>query len=286
MNSIPAVQSSANLYRALAAQSRPNTASVASSGDSAARSTVNISAAAREAAKSDGGVQPGIKVPDFIANWFSKDFPPDVLDEAKARLDDIKTHGGISANGPSNLPLLPENQKLLDDFHHEMDGIRAAGLQHATPAQSERFNLLMNLSMRLQLSGWEKPMNEADVQRQLDVSIAMAKLSIDDPALAPAADSAQMPDWSAGGPDPAVVPAAWRERWEREGLAMPKDVALSPDRSMWLDVAQAAGIGQDEFLAKARDLAGSLKGNALTRAVEEFISGRYLASLPDAPTQA
>lgn len=286
MSSIPAVQSTPTFYGALAAQSRSNTAGVASSGDSAAGVTVSISAAAREAARNNGGVQPGIKAPDFIAKWFSKDFPPDVLDEAKARLDDVKTHGGIGANGPLNLPLLPENQKLLDDFHQEMDGIRAAGLSNATPAQSERFNLLMNLSMRLQLTGWEKPMNEAGVQRQLDVSIAMAKLSIDDPALAPAADSAQMPDWSDGSPDPAAAPAAWRERWDQEGLAMPKDVTLAPDRSMWLDLAQAAGIGQDELLANARNLAGNLKGSALTRAVEDFISGRYLASLPDAPTQA
>lgn len=283
MSSIPAVHSSANIHRALAAQSRPSATGAASSGDSAAGSTVNISAAAREAAKNDDGLQPRIKLPDFIAKWFSKDFPPDVLDEAKVRLDDIKAHGEIGANGPSNLPLLPENQKLLDDFHHEMQGIRAAGLPNATPARSERFNLLMNLSMRLQQTGWEKPMNEADVQRQFDVSNAMAKLSLDDPALAPAVGSAQMPDWSGTAPDPAAVPAAWREHWDQEGLAMPRDVALAPDRSMWLDVAQAAGIGQDEFLAKVRDLAGNLKGNALTRAVESFISGRYLATLPTAP---
>lgn len=58
---------------------------------------------------------------------------------------------------------------------------------------------------------------------------------------------------------------------------MPEDVTLSRNRSMWLDVAEAAGISESEFLAKLREQAGSLKRGALTRAIESFISERYVA---------
>ena len=58
---------------------------------------------------------------------------------------------------------------------------------------------------------------------------------------------------------------------------MPEDVTLSRDRSMWLDVAEAAGISENEFLAKLREQAGNLERSALTRAIENFISERYVA---------
>lgn len=55
-------------------------------------------------------------------------------------------------------------------------------------------------------------------------------------------------------------------------------VDVVPGNSLWLDLAEKAGIRQDEFMAKARDLAAHLKGNALTQAVERFISDYYLAA--------
>ncbi len=265
-----AAQSYGNIYGNTAAKPRQETV-----GATSAASEVAISDAAREAKKNDRGEHSGYKLPDYIAGWFNKDFPSDVMDEARARLDDIKANGEIGAGGPMNLPLLPENQKLLDSFRQEMNSIRSAGWENATPAQSERVNLLMNLSMRLQLVGWKTPMTEADVQREMDVSNVMAKMSANDPALAPRENldanvERDMADMRAG-----AVPAVWRQRWQKEGLTMPEDVTLSPGLSLWQDLARGAGIGEEEFLAKARDMAGSLKGHALTRAVESFISERY-----------
>ena len=55
-------------------------------------------------------------------------------------------------------------------------------------------------------------------------------------------------------------------------------VDVTPGKSLWLDLAGQAGISQDEFVAKARELATNLRGNALTQAIEQFISDRYLAT--------
>jgi len=275
MSSIFPVQSSGGIYRNTATKSPQNTADARLTRSTGTGTNVSISDAAREAAKSDRSAQSGIKVPDYIARWFNKDFPPEVMQAAQARLDDIKANGRVGAEGPANLPLLPENQKLLDSFHQEMESIGSAGFQNATPAQSERFNLLMNLSMRLQLAGWEKPMAESDVQREFDISNAMAKLSVNDPLPALGGDSGQVANEAITDMQSGGVPTAWRQRWQKEGLTMPENITPSPDRSMWLDVAQAAGIGKDEFLATLRELAGNLEGHALTHAVESFISERY-----------
>lgn len=277
MSAISTVQSHGNVYTHAATNPRQNADGVASTGGADASSTVSISSAAREAAKNDPGAQSGYKLPDYIAGWFNKDFSQDVLDEARARLDDIKANGEIGAGGPMNLPLLPENQKLMDGFQQEMQSIRSAGWENATPAQSERFNLLLNLSMRLQLVGWKKPMAEADVQRELDVSMVMAKMSANDPVPAPSENSDATTKRDIADMQAGAVPAVWRQRWQKEGLTMPEDVTLSPGLSLWPDMARAAGIGDEEFLAKARDMAGSLKGHALTRAIESFISERYTA---------
>jgi len=275
MSAIAAVQSNGNVYNNTTTNSRQDITDVTSTGS--ASSNVSISDAARETAKNDQSVQPRFKLADDFVRWINKDFPQDVIDEAQAKLDDIKANGRLGASGPMMLPLLPENQKLLDSFQQEMNSIRSAGFENATPAQSTRLNILLNLSMRLRMVGWEKPMTEADVQRKLDVSFAMAKLSHNDPIPAPSADSEKSAAQIKAEIESKAVPSNWRQRWQDEGLTMPEDVTLSRDRSMWLDVAEAAGIGADEFLAKLREQAGSLKGNALTRAIESFISERYVA---------
>ena len=277
MSSISAVPSNGNVYSNTAMKSRQDVAGVTSASNTGASSEVSISDAAREMAKNDQGVPPRFKVADFVDGWFNKDFPPDVMNEAKARLADIKANGRIGADGPMMLPLLPENQKLLDSFQQEMKSIRDAGWENATPAQSERVNLLMNLSMRLRLVGWEKPMTEADVQRKLDVSFAMAKLSVNDPVLESGGVSDKIAAKMIDEMESGAVPSIWRQRWQKEGLAMPEDVTLSRDRYLLLDVAEAAGIGADEFLSKLRELAVNLKGNPLTQAIESFISERYVA---------
>jgi hypothetical protein len=265
-----AASSYGNVYGSYAAKPRQETAGAAS-----AASEVSISNAAREAAKNDQDVHPGYKLPDYIAGWFNKDFPPDVVDEARARLDDIKANGEVGAGGPMNLPLLPENQKLLDSFRQEMNSIRSAGWENATPAQAERLNLLMNLSMRVQLVGWKTPMTEADAQREFDVANLMAKMSANDPVPAPGGNPETNTERDIADMRAGAVPAVWRQRWQKEGLPMPENVTLPPGRSLWLDMAQAAGIGEEEFLSKAREMAASLKGHALTQAIEGFISERY-----------
>lgn len=276
MNAISAVQPNANTYSNTATKSRQDAADTTHATHTtptrgaSASSNVRISSAAREMAKNDQDAHSRYKLADYVAGWFNKDFPQDVMDDARARLDDIKANGSIGADGPMMLPLLPENQKLLDSFQQEMKNIHSAGWENETPAQSERVNLLMNLSMRLRLAGWEKPMTEADVQRKLDVSFAMAKLSRNDPAptSAPVGDSEKSAKEMIAEMESRAVPSIWRQRWQKEGLTMPENVTLSRDRSMWLDVAEAAGIGENEFLANLRELAGNLKGNTLTNAIE------------------
>lgn len=270
MSAISAVQSAGNVYSNTTTEPRQSAGDLAPSGS--ASSVVSISDAAREVAR-DGH----LKVADYVAGWFNKDFPQDVIDEAQARHDDIKAHGILGASGPIMLPLLPENQKLLEGFQQEMKDIHAAGFENATPAQSERFNLLLNLSMRLRMVGWEKPMTEADVRREFDISIAMAKISHNDPIPAPSTDSEKSAAQIRAEIESKAVPSNWRQRWQDEGLTMPENVTLSRDRSMWLDVAEAAGISENEFLTKVREQAGSLKYSALTRAIENFISERYVA---------
>jgi len=285
MSLISAVQLSEIVHGKSANKPYTNAGAIASTRDALPGSDVSISSAAIEMAENDQSVSSGLKVPDYMTGWFNKDFPPDVMNAARARLDDIKANGRLGADGPVNLPLLPENQKLLDDFRQEMKNIRSAGLEKATPAQSERFNLLMNLSMRLQLTGWEKPMAEADVQREFDISNAMAKLSLDDPDMTPGNYSGMASSGAISGRT-GEVPDSWRQRWQNEGLVMPENVTVSPVRSMLLDVAQAAGIGEEEFLTKLRELSGDLKGSALTHAIESYISERYVALTESQKDQA
>ena len=229
-----------------------------------ASSKVSLSAAAEQAAKDD--VSARLKLPG-ASSWMLKDFPDDILAEAQTRLAERQAASGISdgylPNSISNLPLLPENQALLDQFRQEMKEI---GHNNSDPEKSARFNQLLNLTMRVQIEGWKTPMSEADVQRELDIQQAMAVV-----------DAGNTTQNTGTGTEVAADPlAGWKLRWQQEELTMPS-VDATPGKSLWLDLAEKAGISQDEFMAKARELATRFKGNALTQAVEQFISDRYLA---------
>lgn len=240
-------------------------ASVREASGASASSTVSLSAAAEQAAKND--VSTRLKLPD-ASYWMRQDFPEDILAEAKARLAERQAAPGIGdgylPSSISNLPLLPENQALLDRFRQEMKEI---GHDNSDPEKNARFNRLLNLSLRVQIEGWKAPMSEADAQRELDIQQAMAVI-----------DTGNTAQNAVSGADVPFDPlAGWKLRWQQEGLTMPS-VDVIPGNSLWLDLADKAGISQDEFVAKARDLATHLKGNALTQAVEQFISDRYLAA--------
>lgn len=230
-----------------------------------ANTTVSLSVAAEQAAKRD--VSTRLKLPD-ASYWMRKDFPGDILAEAKARLAQRQAAPGIGdgylPSTISNLPLLPDNQALLDQFRQEMKEI---GHNNNDPEKNARFNLLLNLSLRVQIEGWKAPMSEADAQRELDIQQAMVVVDTDNTT----------PNAITGTDVLADPLAGWKLRWQQEGLTMPP-VDATPRNSLWLELAGKASISQDEFVAKARDLATRLKGNALTQAVEIFISDRYLVA--------
>ena len=244
--------------------SNSSDAAASNSASSTASTTVSISAAAEQAAKNDAAAR--LKLPS-TSSWMTKEFPADILAEAKARLAERVAAPGIGdgylPDSVSNLPLLPENQALVQKFRQEMKEI---GHNNSDPEQNARFNQLLNLVVRVQIEGWKAPMQESDVQRELDIQQAMAVVAAENPTpnAAPASDA-----------QPAPM-AGWTLRWQQEKLTMP-DVEPTSGKSFWLQLADKAGISQDDFMAKARDLATQLKGNALTQAVEKFISDQYVA---------
>lgn len=270
------VQSCCQLYGVSVVPPRRASAATEALTATPASSQVSISAAARAAAKNELASGSGIKLPGDIMQWFNKDFPSDVLDEARSRLADIKANGELGAAGPLNLPLLPENKALQDSFRRERKELAANGHANMNAEQSARFNLLLNLDLRLQLTGWKSPMTEADVQREFDIANAMAKLSNEDPSLRPPpkAEETFAPD--VAELQSGALPNAWRERWEKAGLLMPA-VTLTPDRGMWTALGEAAGINEDQLLTQLRSLASTQQGSALTRELENFISERYAA---------
>jgi hypothetical protein len=140
----------------------------------------------------------------------------------------------------------------------------------------------MNLSMRLQLVGWQQPMTEADVQREFDIANVMAKLSNESPKPSATEEPEVSPEQLMAVMQTHAVPAVWTHRWDKAGLTMPTEATLSRERPMWLDLASAAGIGDDEFVTQARRLAQEFKGSALTKAIETFISERYEAFTAEA----
>lgn len=248
----------------VAATPAVTTASAAASGEK-----VSLSAAAMAAQQGEAAAKSaGIALPQSVRDWFDKDFSEAVLSEARSRLAAICEAGRFGAEGPLGLPLLPESQALLDDFRAEMRSLSAGGHAAMDETASARYNLLLNLSMRVQMQGWQTPMaSEADAQHEFDVANAMAVLVRDDPTLAPPVDPA------------AEAPLeSWPQRWQAAGLEMPSFEPLAT-RSLWLQMADAAGFAESEFVTAARELASRFDGHALTRQVEQLIAERYAQTL-------
>ncbi|WP_026685718.1 hypothetical protein [Azovibrio restrictus] len=59
---------------------------------------------------------------------------------------------------------------------------------------------------------------------------------------------------------------------------MPETATTTFPQSIWLGLAKAAGISEDEFLGKARALAANYTGNSFLQEIEKFVSERYIAS--------
>lgn len=98
-----------------------------------------------------------LKLPD-TSYWMRRDFPDDIMAEAKSRLAERQAAPGIGdgylPSSISNLPLLPENQALLDQFRQEMKEI---GHNNSDPEQNARFNRLLNLSLRVRSKAGNHP---------------------------------------------------------------------------------------------------------------------------------
>lgn len=257
--------------------SSQRTAGTASTATSES-TTVSISNQARQAAASGGIAVPESIRQDALAE-LNRVFPQDILDEAKARLDANQGISGSSSATPGlgNLPLLPENEALIAQIKGEMHAAHAAnkeGMTNLTP--------YVRLIQAVQSEGWKTPMSMEDAQREVDIAQAMAKL-------APAASEAPLSEAQQLQKDQAAmaqfekelageVPDKLKQRWQDSGLSMPESATTTFPKSIWLGLAKAAGIGEDEFLAKARELAGNYSGNSFLQAVESFISERYTAS--------
>lgn len=256
--------------------SSQRTAGTASTATSES-TTVSISNQARQAAASGGIAVPESIRQDVLAE-LNRVFPQDILDEAKARLDANQGISGSSSATPGlgNLPLLPENEALIAQIKSEMHAAHAAnkeGMTNLTP--------YVRLIQAVQSEGWKTPMSMEDAQREVDIAQAMAKL-------APAASEAPLSEAQQLQKDQAAmaqfekelageVPDKLKQRWQDSGLSMPESATTTFPKSIWLGLAKAAGIGEDEFLAKARELAGNYSGNSFLQAVESFISERYTA---------
>lgn len=239
--------------------------------------TVSISDAARQAAAG------GIAVPESIRQdalaELNRVFPQDILDEAQARLDANQGISGSSSATPGlgNLPLLPENEALIAQIKSEMHAAHAAnkeGMTNLTP--------YVRLINAVQKEGWKAPMSMEDAQREVDISLAMAKLT-------PAASQEPLSEAEQQQKDQATmkqfekelageVPDALKQRWQEAGLNMPESATTTFPQSIWLGLAKAAGISEDEFLGKARELAANYTGNSFLQEIEKFVSERYTAS--------
>ena len=238
--------------------------------------TVSISDAARQAAAG------GIAVPESIRQdalaELNRVFPQDILDEAKARLEANQGIRGSSSATPGlgNLPLLPENEALIAQIKSEMHAAQAAnkdGMTNLTP--------YVRLINAVQQEGWKAPMSMENAQREVDIAQAMARLT-------PAASEEPLSEADQQQKDKATmaqfeqelageVPDNLKQRWQQTGLSMPESATTTFPQSIWLGLAKAAGIGEDEFLGKARGLAANYTGNSFLQEVEKFISERYTA---------
>ena len=261
---------------AAASQGTTSTAETSGTTDSAS-TTVSISKEARQAAAG------GIAIPESIRQdalaELNRVFPQDILDEAKARLEANQGISGSSSATPGlgNLPLLPENEALIAQIKSEMHAAHAAnkeGMTNLTP--------YVRLINAVQKEGWKAPMSMEDAQREVDISLAMSKLT-------PAASEEPLSEAEQLQKDKTAmaqfekelageVPDKLKQRWQEAGLSMPESATTTFPQSIWLGLAKAAGISEDEFLGKARELAGSYTGNSFLQEIEKFISERYVAS--------
>lgn len=212
---------------------------------------VSLSAAAVQAADAEGTA---------VA---TRDFSADVIREAEMRLSERRSAptGGYLPAMIAGLPLLPENQALLDRLHQEM---RELGEKGGDPVAQARCQQLADLATCLQLQGWQKPLSEADLQREVDVSDAMAQIDAGTATTA-VIDKAALRDPLSG----------WRQRWQQDGHSLPPATGATPP---WLEMAESAGITAADFLTGARQLAASLRGEALTGAVENWLARGYAAA--------
>lgn len=257
------------------AASSQSTASTATSEST----TVSISNEARQAAATESRFAVPESVRQATLAELNRVFPQDILDEAQARLQANQGISGSSSATPGlgNLPLLPENAALLAQIKSEMHAARAAsteGMTNLTP--------YVQLIHAVQTEGWKTPMTMADAQREVDIAAAMDRLTpaSNEAPLSEAEQSqkiktamAQIQQEQAG-----EIPDKWKQRWKEENLSMPETATTTFPQSIWLGLAKAAGVGEDEFLAKARELAGNYSGNSFLQAVESFVSERYTAS--------
>ena len=259
-----------------ATTSQGTTSTAETSGTTSTDSTtVSISKEARQAAAG------GIAVPESIRQdalaELNRVFPQDILDEAQARLDANQGIRGSSATpGLGNLPLLPENEALIAQIKSEMHAARAAnkdGMTNLTP--------YVRLINAVQQEGWKAPMSMEDAQREVDIAQAMARLT-------PAASEEPLSEAEQQQKDKATmaqieqelageVPDNLKQRWQQAGLSMPASATTTFPQSIWLGLAKAAGIGEDEFLGKARELAANYTGNSFLQEIEKFVSERYTA---------
>lgn len=263
---------------AAASQGTTSTAETSGTTDSAS-TTVSISDEARRAAASAGGIAVPESIRQDALAELNRVFPQDILDEAKARLEANQGISGSSSATPGlgNLPLLPENEALIAQIKSEMHAAHAAnkeGMTNLTP--------YVRLINAVQKEGWKAPMSMEDAQREVDISLAMSKLT-------PAASEEPLSEAEQLQKDKTAmaqfekelageVPDKLKQRWQEAGLSMPETATTTFPQSIWLGLAKAAGIGEDEFLGKARELAGNYKGNSFLQEIEKFISERYVAS--------
>jgi len=276
--SISAIASFYATSAATALRSAANSQSTASTATSQS-TTVSISNEARQAAATEGRYAVPESVRQAALAELNRVFPQDILDEAQARL---QANSGISGSssatpGMGNLPLLAENEALLAQIKSEMHAARAANTEGMTDLTA-----YVRLIHAVQTEGWKTPMTMEDAQREVDIASAMDRLK---PASTEAplseaeqmkkdlADVAQIQKELAG-----EIPDQWKQRWQKENLSMPETATTSFPQSIWLGLAKASGISEEEFLGKARELAGKYSGNTFLQAIESFVSERYVAS--------
>ncbi len=262
--------STTSAVRSVAASQGKASTTDASGTSGTDSTTVSISDAARRAAASAGGIAIPESIRQDALAELNRVFPQDILDEAQARLDANQGISGSSSATPGlgNLPLLPENEALIAQIKSEMHAAQAAnteGMTNLTP--------YVRLINAVQQEGWKAPMSMEDAQREVDISLAMPATSAAEQQQKDKATMARFEQELAG-----KVPDTLKQRWQEAGLSMPETATTTFPQSIWLGLAKAAGISEDEFLGKARALAANYTGNSFLQEIEKFVSERYTAS--------